>query len=99
MDTTEKHGAVQQQRMVTAKDLGDTVEMEIALPVVDKVLSTIANKTGYTVRDLQSTGLAVTMKTSDFIFFIQDVMEAHTKFQEDRANEIKRNLEISDTEQ
>ena len=46
MDTTEKHGAVQQQRMVTAKDLGDTVEMEIALPVVDKVLSTIANKTG-----------------------------------------------------
>jgi hypothetical protein len=80
--------------MVTVKDLGDTVELDILLPVEKKELSLVANKTGYTAADLKSHGFAITMRTYDFIEFVEDVMNAHTKFQDERAVVIKKSFDV-----
>jgi hypothetical protein len=81
--------------LVTVKDLGDTVEMTVLLPVVKKELSLVANKTGYNVADLKSYGFNLTLKTHDFIEFVQDVMLAHTRFQDERAIVIKKSFDVA----
>ncbi len=81
--------------MVTIKDLGDTVEMTVLLPVVKKELSLVANKTGYNIADLKSYGFSIEMTTHAFIGFVEAVMLEHTRFQEGRAIVIKKSFDVA----
>lgn len=78
--------------MITVKDLGDTVELSILLPVEEKPLGNTANATGFSAHDTKSTQMVVVLKTSEFLAFIEDTMRAHSGFQNQRAEKIKKEL-------
>jgi hypothetical protein len=83
--------------MVTCKDFGDTVMLSIILPVEEKELGNTAGPVGYSAHDTKSTQMNVVLKTSEFLLFVSDVMAAHHKFQTDRAEKIKQNLDGEET--
>lgn len=75
--------------MVTVKDLGEKMELTVLLPVEGKEFGNSISKTGFNYEDLKSYGFNVTVKTEDFLRFVEDVMSAHTIFQSERADKIK----------
>jgi hypothetical protein len=80
-------------KMITVRDFGDTVEIAVMLPVLEKELGEGISKTGFNYDDLRTLGFTVKIRTRDYIDFIQSAMESFTNFQFARAEVFKSEID------
>lgn len=79
--------------MISIRDLGDTIELAVLLPVIQKPLSDNTSKTGYNYADLKSHGFIVKLSTRDYVNFVESVMDSFTAFQFARAEVFKTQVD------